>query len=444
MQACEIIGYGQAEDVEEIQGVIPFALQEFHDGGNKHEYIYEWDDWFSDRAIFIVNDDAFIANNDGGIEMIDLSQEQLEALKQLLDGGGDVVEETTNEEEESNETLAVLPNFNPDDHWFNNGFDIVEIDDKYGVINEKGQLLVPAEYDDCDMLDLDYDNSCFCVKKDGKQGVLKSNGEVLIPIEYEDITDIQATVPTSFIVKKDNKYGLINGEGKVVVALEYDYMSKTENYGVLIIEVEKDGIYGAMNENGEIIVPIEYDSIEAKRVQDIAIALIVSKDGMMGALGADGSFILDLVYDNVRVESNNVKSVFITTKNFPRECTMYDMTGKMLLDPTGITGIEEYSEDLILVIKDRKTGFVDLDGNFVIQPIYSNAKEFGRAKGENGKIDLAPVEIDGKWGFINKEGKLVIPNKFDSADAFWRGTSSVTLNGQTGEVDADGNFTPEE
>lgn len=82
--ACEINGYGEAEDIEEIAGVIGVALSEFHDGGNKHYYTYEWDDWFPEKAIFVVNDDVFMAYNDGGIEMLDLTPEQLEALKQLL------------------------------------------------------------------------------------------------------------------------------------------------------------------------------------------------------------------------------------------------------------------------------------------------------------------------------------------------------------------------
>lgn len=82
--ASELNGYGA--DVEELGGVIGCALNEFFDGGNKHTYAYEWDDWFGDKVIFI--DDygrSFMAFSDGGIDMLDLTEEQIDQLKNQFD-----------------------------------------------------------------------------------------------------------------------------------------------------------------------------------------------------------------------------------------------------------------------------------------------------------------------------------------------------------------------
>ncbi len=81
--AAEVNGYGV--DVEELGGVIGCALNEICDGGNKHSFAYLWDDWFSDKAIFI--DDwghCRMVSSDGNIEDLDLSSEQIEVLKQQL------------------------------------------------------------------------------------------------------------------------------------------------------------------------------------------------------------------------------------------------------------------------------------------------------------------------------------------------------------------------
>ncbi|MBP5687830.1 MAG: hypothetical protein J6X22_04215 [Muribaculaceae bacterium] len=70
IQATHINGYYGAENLKVITGVIGSALNEFHDGGNRHELSYEWEDSFADRIMFIVDDTAFFAYKEGGIQMI--------------------------------------------------------------------------------------------------------------------------------------------------------------------------------------------------------------------------------------------------------------------------------------------------------------------------------------------------------------------------------------
>lgn len=64
-----------------------------------------------------------------------------------------------------------------------------------------------------------------------------------------------------------------------------------------------------------------------------------------------------------------------------------------------------------------KWGFVSRNGSLQIEPIYDNCLSF-----EEG---LAPVSINGKVGFINKDGYFEIPPKFDYARPFSEGLSNV-------------------
>ena len=59
---------------------------------------------------------------------------------------------------------------------------------------------------------------------------------------------------------------------------------------------------------------------------------------------------------------------------------------------------------------DGKWGFVDKDGEKVINPQYEDARSFA-----NG---FAAVKKNGLWGFINTEGKIVIEFQFDGARDF--------------------------
>ena len=91
-----------------------------------------------------------------------------------------------------------------------------------------------------------------------------------------------------------------------------------------------------------------------------------------------------------------------------------------------------------------KSGYIDQDGNWAIEPKYDLTASFISADGLGavkindrwGKIDntgkklfdnfnyyftpndLIPVSINGKWGYINTAGKMVIKPKFDDAYGF--------------------------
>jgi len=79
-----------------------------------------------------------------------------------------------------------------------------------------------------------------------------------------------------------------------------------------------------------------------------------------------------------------------------------------------------------------KHGFIDADGEIVIQPIYDYAKSF-----HNG---LAPVCRDHRYFYIDKQGKEVIALPPDCCDAceFREGLAAVALGGQPDVKDEDG------
>lgn len=58
------------------------------------------------------------------------------------------------------------------------------------------------------------------------------------------------------------------------------------------------------------------------------------------------------------------------------------------------------SQELALVKKNSKIGYISKDGSFKIEPQYKSAKSFSEG--------LAAVENGGKWGFIDTKGEWVI------------------------------------
>lgn len=81
--------------------------------------------------------------------------------------------------------------------------------------------------------------------------------------------------------------------------------------------------------------------------------------------------------------------------------------------------IKGSTENMVLAKKFDKWGYTDLNGEWIIKPIFDEAYYFHEG--------LAKVFIKNKYGYINKSGKLLIQNKFDYAENFSNGFAQASF-----------------
>ena len=89
-------------------------------------------------------------------------------------------------------------------------------------------------------------------------------------------------------------------------------------------------------------------------------------------------------------------------------------------------------EKLFLMMHNKKMGFIDEDGNWIIKPIYDRAWSFSEG--------LAKVKIGEQYGFVDKKGNFVIQPIYDYAKPFSEGLATVEINDKYGFIDKKGNF----
>lgn len=82
------------------------------------------------------------------------------------------------------------------------------------------------------------------------------------------------------------------------------------------------------------------------------------------------------------------------------------------------------------VEKNGKTGFRDLDGKIVIEPIYDMAEMFSEG--------FSAVQVGDKWGLIDESGKYIIEPKFEYLGSVHSGLASFRANDKYGFVDIKG------
>lgn len=270
---------------------------------------------------------------------------------------------------------------------FSNGFALIMLNDKWGVVNEKGILIIQTNYEN---IDYEYNNGkyIFFVKDKGKVGVLTQDGKQMIPIDYDLITSSDKGL---FKVKKGNKYGILKSNGQVSLDFKYDYMSSGKD-SVLVPEfpaIIQDGKkYGLINEKGNEILKPSYDHI--KYLGENLYAF--QKKKLWGLLKADGNILVEAEYQYIGL----------------------------------------YNEKLAPVEKDGKWGYIALGGKFAIQPIFEEVGIFYK--------DYACVKENGKWGVIYKNGKWYRKPEFDTYLDTKDGYRVLTKDGKEHKLNESGMF----
>jgi len=98
--------------------------------------------------------------------------------------------------------------------------------------------------------------------------------------------------------------------------------------------------------------------------------------------------------------------------------------------------IDMQEENLFVFRKNGKDGFINLKGEWVIEPKFELAYPFIEG--------LALVKLDGKSGLIDRQGQQVaLPEGVTEVSAFKGGLAPVTINGKTGFISRSGKLAAE-
>ena len=129
----------------------------------------------------------------------------------------------------------------------------VKLSDKEGVIDRKGNVVVPCVYDDVYVSMLS-EYGVAKVIKNRKRGLVNTDGDVILPIVYDDVDNYASE--QAIIIEKDEKYGFVNLKGKVIIPVEYD---DADNFKEGRAGVEVDGKWGFIDKNNNMVIPCKYE-----------------------------------------------------------------------------------------------------------------------------------------------------------------------------------------
>lgn len=143
---------------------------------------------------------------------------------------------------------AVIPfKFSGFSSQFSEGLIGILINGKWGFMDKTGKIVIKRKYDYVN----DFKNGYSIVKLDNKYGVIDTTDREIVPIIYNEITSIEEINETSFVENRgfwrvqtlDYQQGIVNKEGKLVIPIGKYYISKYFKGQAVVNKENKAKIY---------------------------------------------------------------------------------------------------------------------------------------------------------------------------------------------------------
>lgn len=335
--------------------------------------------------------------------------------------------------------LLIEPHFDEIGDFFD-GFAPASINGKCGIINKKGDFVLKPKYQKINYLD----NGLYSAKLNGKFGMINRKGDFIVEPKYDNLFKQSSSFKPNteknlnlYRIKLKNKVGLINEKGKVIVEPKYNDI---DTFYESLATFELNNKFGLLDKTGKVITVAKYDKLH---FWGNKTSIRIELKNKYGIVNSTGKVIVEPKYDTIYLSKYNIvcslkeKSGF-TDKN-GKEITnikygAFDTTGKVILEPkyeaikfTNKTGVVKIN---------NKYGIVNEKGEFILEPKFEYISPF------NGFINgFITAKSNNKWGCINEKGEFVIEPKFDElyfGEPFPEGIGMFAINKKQGIIDKNG------
>lgn len=295
------------------------------------------------------------------------------------------------------------------------GFVMATKDNKLGVFDLKGNVVVPFEYDNTGIYQLS--GVGFRVSKDNKKGIVSSEGKIIVPTIYDDVNSMyDSKFRDFFTIKSGGKEGIINTKGEIVIPVKYEWAGVLENE-FLVVEGESPRSMGLFDRSGKEILPINKQWIRRSESQDSNVLIFKNQDQTINFLNPQNQIILienciDFGYllDEDLLLSPYNRRLFIQSKN--GKFGILNEESATLSIPLEYDAILQLlkaeSTYLYSAKKNGKYGLIN-DDNQVILPFIYDEISLNNVPSIYQNDYLFVVKKAGKFGGVNYKNETVIP-----------------------------------
>jgi hypothetical protein len=272
----------------------------------------------------------------------------------------------------------------------------VSINEKWGIIDKKGNELTKIIYD---KLMPEPQKPIVWVIIGTKMGLINLQGKEISPIQYDNTQYFYSEKLAP--VQKGENWGFIDFMGKEVVKCKYKSVANFSNERAWISN--GNGI-GFINEQGIEIIPFKFSEAEYYFDDNGLCKVQTQKDGDYTLIDKNGSSVFSYYKQILRFDTKtyalktNSGINFVNAKNQLMGSTAYRrLTPPLEGEKVRLWRVEN---------SNGKLGFINENMKIAINCIYDDAESFF-----NG---LCIVKLKNRWGIIDTTGKEIIPFQYES------------------------------
>lgn len=251
---------------------------------------------------------------------------------------------------------------------------------------------------------------------DNKWGVIDTKGKIVVSPTYEEMIIIPDNTKPIFICTYHVDYTTGSYETKVIneenrqIYTNYDKIEAFENYDEShalwyeksVLKAQKNGKYGLITIEGKEILPCEYEDIQV--LVGIKNVFCTTKDGKKGLVDIAGKQIIENAYTQIEGLTDQYEEGFIVRAE------------------NGKYGVIAYNTNTILEPKYEEIQHVYGNNSYVVKEnnTWKIIDEKGNSKIEGGfdkVVEIEPnaitIQKNGKYGIITAEGEELVPIEYE-------------------------------
>lgn len=296
---------------------------------------------------------------------------------------------------------------------------IVEKEGLKGIVNDAlSELVVECKYQDITSLSTGNADNGYIVAVDGKYGVISGTGKEILPCNYEEIKHVYGN--NMFVVKEEGALKIVNNSLNVVKDNGFDDVKEISGDNIVI---ESNGLKGVINSNGVELIPAQYEDLKFSHDH----YFIAKNNGAYGIISTENVVLVDFIYQglsfinianfymaensnyttdilsrklevklsNVIVSELNIDQAYMRVRK-DGEYQYYNFNFEQKKNTEILT-----NHTLFLAKKDGKYGYVNENGELIVNYIYEDAKE-------QNEFGYCVVKQNGLWGVLGQDGTVVL------------------------------------
>jgi hypothetical protein len=274
----------------------------------------------------------------------------------------------------------------------------------WGYLDPQGKVAIASRFSYAQP----FSEGLAAVRDASGYGYIDHTGQYVIPPQFAEAFAFSNGYA---LVQVSNLWGYIDKHGAYIIKPQQYHTTATHGFAEGLVWVEKDGKWGCVNEKGETVIGFKFTdaSYFSEGLAPVDVAdhhAPPDLQGTMGYIDKTGAFVIAPQFYAAWNFSAGLARV-----QAGRNMAYIDKQGKIAFTITNGLWADEFSEGLANVsIRNSRDGtipetwgYINLKGDFVIQPQYQMAKPFYHG--------LAQVFLNGHEGYIDKTGKFVWQGK---------------------------------